>query len=532
MDRTLVPSLITGLALVGLPIGAADPPPSTPQIPVGKDTTYLTEPLDKDGGVDYVTAVNTELSGGVTPENNATVLLIRAFGPAPDGRPLPPAYFRWLGIDPPPRDGNYLRDIGRFARDRFAQEPDQVEALLKDWDRARQSPWSPRDLHPGVAAWLEASQPMLDRVAEAARRPRYYNPLVPTPDNSGPGRLGGTLLPGIGPLRGSVQGLLVRAMRRLHERQFDAAWADILAAHRLARHLSHGSTLIEYLTGASLHAMSCAATLTYLEAARPDARQAQARLKELQDLPRFRPVADLVDRGERLFGLDTIQGMARNAQKIPKGLEKAFDTGQTDAEVLEQAAGKINHDLDWAVVLRVANREYDRLAAAARLPTRAERVTAFSRLEDEAAASNKAPFDEDKLRQLVRQNKQDELRQEVSRVVGEVLMRTLRPAVGRCRSVQDRLEQTERNLHVAWALAAYHADHKRYPARLADLVPHYLPAVPEDLFSGRPLVYRPQKDGYVLYSVGDNGQDDGGRAQGEEPNGGDDLVIRMPRRTN
>lgn len=527
-----MPSLIAGLALVGLPIGAADPPPSTPQFPVGKDTTYLTEPLDQDGYVDYVTAVNTELSRGVTPENNVTVLLVRAFGPAPDGRPLPPAYFRWLGIDPPPRDGNYFPDIGRFARDQFHAEPDQVEALLKDWDRAWQGPWSARDLHPGLAAWLEAFNPVLDRVAEAARRPRYYNPLVPTPDDSGPGRLGDTLLPGIGPLRGSVQGLLVRAMRRLHERQFDAAWADILAAHRLARHLSHGSTLIEYLTGASLHAMSCEATLAWLEASRPEVRQAQTRLKELQDLPRFRPVADLVDQGERLFGLDTIQGLARNARKKPQGLEKVFGTGQTDAGVLEEATGKVGRELDWAVVLRLANREYDRLAAAARLPTRAERVMAFSRLEAEAAAPNKAPVDEEKLRELIRQNKPEELRQEVSRVVGEVLMRTLQPAVARCRSVQDRVEQTERNLHAACALAAYHADHGRYPARLADLVPQYLPAVPEDIFSGQPVVYRPQKDGYVLYSVGDNSKDDGGRARGQEPNGGDDLVVRMPRRRN
>jgi hypothetical protein len=59
------------------------------------------------------------------------------------------------------------------------------------------------------------------------------------------------------------------------------------------------------------------------------------------------------------------------------------------------------------------------------------------------------------------------------------------------------------------------------------LAPKYLAAVPNDLFSGRPLVYRPTGSGYVLYSVGPNGQDDGGRSSDDDPPG-DDLTVRMP----
>ncbi|HVC99242.1 MAG TPA: hypothetical protein VND64_36595 [Pirellulales bacterium] len=61
------------------------------------------------------------------------------------------------------------------------------------------------------------------------------------------------------------------------------------------------------------------------------------------------------------------------------------------------------------------------------------------------------------------------------------------------------------------ALAQYIADHGGPPKDLADLVPRYLPEVPEDPFSGRPLVYRTEPTGYVLYSVGQNGLDDGGQ---------------------
>jgi hypothetical protein len=54
-----------------------------------------------------------------------------------------------------------------------------------------------------------------------------------------------------------------------------------------------------------------------------------------------------------------------------------------------------------------------------------------------------------------------------------------------------------------------------------------LAAVPNDLFSGKPLVYRPAEKGYLLYSVGLNGKDEGGRSYGDDPPG-DDLSVRMP----
>ncbi len=46
---------------------------------------------------------------------------------------------------------------------------------------------------------------------------------------------------------------------------------------------------------------------------------------------------------------------------------------------------------------------------------------------------------------------------------------------------------------------------------LDDLVPDYLPEVPDDPFGGGPLVYRRTATGYLLYSVGRDQRDDGGR---------------------
>ena len=89
--------------------------------------------------------------------------------------------------------------------------------------------------------------------------------------------------------------------------------------------------------------------------------------------------------------------------------------------------------------------------------------------------------------------------------------------------------QTDRTLQVAFALAAYKADTKKYPAKLEDLTPKYLKEVPTDLFlDDKPLIYKLREKGYQFYSVGVNGKDDSGKTYGDDPPGGDDLGLALP----
>ena len=83
---------------------------------------------------------------------------------------------------------------------------------------------------------------------------------------------------------------------------------------------------------------------------------------------------------------------------------------------------------------------------------------------------------------------------------------------------------------LAFALAAYRADRGTYPAKLADLVPKYVAEVPKDIFNASELHYRPEGGGYLLYSVGANGKDDGGKGYDDRKDGEgwDDIAVRMP----
>jgi hypothetical protein len=52
----------------------------------------------------------------------------------------------------------------------------------------------------------------------------------------------------------------------------------------------------------------------------------------------------------------------------------------------------------------------------------------------------------------------------------------------------------------------------QYPESLEALVPALLDEVPIDPFTGRPLVYRRDGEGFIVYSLGSNEKDDGGRS--------------------
>lgn len=74
--------------------------------------------------------------------------------------------------------------------------------------------------------------------------------------------------------------------------------------------------------------------------------------------------------------------------------------------------------------------------------------------------------------------------------------------------------ETERSLVlVAISIKRYTLRHGKPPPSLSALVPEFLASVPVDYMDGQPLKYRPGPDGgFLLYSVGEDGNDDGGDA--------------------
>jgi hypothetical protein len=102
------------------------------------------------------------------------------------------------------------------------------------------------------------------------------------------------------------------------------------------------------------------------------------------------------------------------------------------------------------------------------------------------------------------------------------------------RAAQNAIRgETERRLTVAvLALTRFQMRHGKFPSRLNELVPEFLAAEPYDPMSGKGLVYRLKPDGsFVLYSVGEDGIDNGGDATptaGKKPGFWDGLDAVWP----
>jgi hypothetical protein len=514
----------TGLVLVGLLVATARPDGADkkprPRFTISKETTYVTGPIDKDGLINYESALNKRLGKGVTPKDNANVLLWQAMGPRPEGGSAMPAeFFELMGMKEPPEEGEYFKDTFQYAKEKRKDSPEKLDRQLQDQcEYASERPWTQKQ-YPELAAWLEANEKPLAIVIQASKRPKYFSPFVSDRTPLGPSGLLNARLTGVAKCREIGRALAVRAMLRVEQGRHDEAWQDVLACHRLGRLVARGATLIEELVGIALDRIASTADLAFLDGAKLDTRQIKRCLLDLQKLPPMPTVAEIVDLGERFVFLDTIMMINRHGVDYLQSV-----TGGKKPQAPAPPKGHMDH-VDWEPALRNANHWYDRIAKAMRFRTRAIREMQLSLAEKEMKGLATTVRSWQGVAQVfIAEGMGAKAR---GKLIGDVLIGLLVPAMQKVQHAADRMEQDQRNLHIAFAMAAYHRDNGKYPKELAALAPAYLAEVPDDLFSGKALLYRPAAGGYLLYSVGANGRDDQGRSYDDDPPG-DDLPVRMP----
>jgi hypothetical protein len=490
---------------------------------VSPETTYVTGPVDAEGYVDYPTALNDRLAEGIPPEKNANVLISQCLGPHPEGGTMPPEYYRRLGTPSPPEDGNYFLTQDKYFQAHLKPAPGTGGTGMEreQWDnrieRARQWPWKEAD-EPEIADWLKQNEKPLAVAIEASKRPLYYNPLVSNSSDPRSARLIGSLLPTVQMCRAVGTALACRAMGRLAAGDYDAAWQDLLACQRLGRLLARGATLIEHLVGVALVSVATTAELTLLSHGKHSSKQILAWLADLRGLPPFPSLADKFSLSERFMTLDALMSIAAGGPRALDQLDGPPGPKRPPNPVIDQITRR---SIDFDPAFRNANRMFDRFAEACRQPDRATRKQEFAKIvadiqQMKAAVAATGPLGQATMGPTTR-----------GEHIGNILISLLLPAIDKVQDAADRTEQQQNNLHLAFALAAYRADAGRYPPRLDELAPKYLPAIPADVFSGKPLIYRPSDNGYLLYSVGVNGIDEEGRWLDDDPKG-DDLRIRIP----
>lgn len=481
------------------PKAAASGPATTPfKITVARETTYLVAPLRADGTVDYAAALNERYGQGVTPDNNAAVLLLRAFGPGAlilateESRA---EVIGRLGMGSLPGTGDYWT----------SREPDGGA-------KAYRAPWQDGE-YPAVVAWLKTNETPLALVVEASKRPRFWTPVVEFKNGAISISTFGGNFHSVGRALGA------RAMRKLQSGDTVGAWSDLLAGQRLARLLSHGGTVISMsfangidgTIGSGVEALAASRKIT--------PAQARAFLADLKALPPFASIVDIVDQFDRLVALNN------------------FTTGRSEVEVVEAwkaldevleapGLGRLSSatHIDWNEMLRTMNRCYDRAAAVLRkagYAARAEAARAWAKEVKARQEGAKQTFGLDSVNALLRTGPDAPSRATLGQALGWLIC-PINPELYTLNAM-ERGEARVRLNQVVLAVAAYLADKGSFPTRLAALTPAYLPAIPKDPFTDQALGYERRGGGYLLYSVGPNGKPD--TAIGEKA--GDDIVVKV-----
>jgi hypothetical protein len=495
---------------------------------VAPPTTYLTAPLGPDGLPDYVGYLQARARAGVTPENNAAVLIWKATWPGD----LQPKHYQVLcdalGMPVPsgkdslvsPNDESWLQPI----RDALSASSADGEPALQAEDvvqLAQVTPWTSEQL-PLLATWVQQNEAALNLLVEGAHRPKYYSPspsLLQGNDTS----LIEMLLPQASGIRNAARGLVMRAMWHLGEGRPMEAWQDLSATFLFARHVSTGASLVEQLVAIAIESMACSGTQTLLHHAQLSPEQLALIQAELNALPGLPRMSDAIDEGERLMYLDSVMRLASGKTNI-------LDLQGTSAPGVVASTR-----IDWNHILQKGNVWYDRLVEVASLP-RAERLIAMTRFDQQLAELTDTKTPTRILGSVVS-------RRVRSDVMADIMLSLFLPAVGSAVNAEERVAVAFEMTRIAAALAAYRAANQEYPADLVALVPDFLPAVPVDLYAEKAFFYECRANGYLLYSVYENGVDDCGTdfggeivqgewvTSGSEPVNRDatDFVVRMPR---
>ncbi|MBD3673354.1 MAG: hypothetical protein HUJ26_07490 [Planctomycetaceae bacterium] len=517
--RFLVASFLTVLfSSHGLAQEASSSPDSN-KLPfkISPETTYITEPLTKEGRVDYGAALNQMMKKGVTPETNAAVYYWRAMGPQPDG--LESEEFlenlkQELGIDPFSENGPYMVN---FRPPQKAVDAGQDP--FADYNAALGSPWKSDD-YPSVKKWIDLNQEPLDIVLEGTRQPHYFRPIVKTANEE---LLLTTLLPDIQQMRELARLLSARAMLAIGEARFEDASSDLIALHRLARHVGQGATMIELLVGVAIDAVAREGDLQLINCETISVEQLKAHQKSLSELPTLAH-CDRAMTSERMFNLDELQTIATGNPKSEQG--KTFlsfaglDASSTMGAILSEM---FQHSIDWNVVFTGINDYHDSVGEALSLDSFAKRFETIKQLNQELQAEYQQANRPSALALSVLFSPQCR-----GNHIRLVLLSLLTPALEQVVVAQTRGNSNAPLTETAFAVAAYQKREGKLPDNLQQLIPADLAEIPLDPFTGQPVHYLVNNDAATIYCLGKNLQDDKGITQQENRNEYD-IVVRIPK---
>ncbi|HEX5270127.1 MAG TPA: hypothetical protein VFW33_06570, partial [Gemmataceae bacterium] len=302
-----------------------------------------------------------------------------------------------------------------------------------------------------------------------------------------------TLLPNIQDARGVAYVLQYDAMFRAMMGDFDTALRDCLALVNCARSVGDEPMLIPQLVRMAIRAIAVGQAERALAQGEPGA-EAMAALQRAFEREAEEPLIAWALRGERA-GMDQFMQSLQDGHLSIKQMQGMLaggpnSRGHTGEELLLYLPGtKVN--------------------ARATLLERMNRMIEISKLPPEEQV--------------------EPLKKEQATLAKEpLLVREIMPAVEKVSEAERRTRGLLRCAAAGLAAERYRQKHGRWPETLDDLKGEFLDAVPRDPYDNRPLRYRRDDDGAVIWCLGKDRTDDGGdRAKLNTYKDGTDVGFRL-----
>ena len=394
-----------------------------------------------------------------------------------------------------------IRDSVRF--------PDNLALAGAQW------PLVPADSphRPAALAYLEQNRDSLEIVHAAARLPRlgyilsdrvrpddpWYNPAdaIATPDvpawKDNPPAFG-ILLPSLGEFRKFSHLLMFDSLLARERGDSERAARNIHTVIAMAEHTRELPFLISDLVALALIARACEDVNT-----------------TIHDAPDLLSEAQLVSLAHALAAFPRDGGPLIRYESEALGFEDALQRVYTDDG---RGNGRVNADgVRFLQTLAAANDRspldsvVDPLAVAL-IADRATTRREYNLLLNEAITAARTPVWTwtEAPEAAIQAREQDFMwRRRFP------LIHTLMFAISQTAKAQHRFSQTRDATLAVISLTLAKRQTGSYPASLSELTPTLLPAVPLDIFDGAPLRYALVNESPVLYSVGVDRKDDGGR---------------------
>lgn len=457
-------------------------------IEISPETTWLTEPLTPDGRyVDYVEAIRSQYPKEAAAKFEDDPWQRRTLMEYEHPKDASRAAIQFL--DPK----NVLYD-SRSDDESF----EDVSARRVRFRRRVRIPFSATE-DPEVAELIRQNTPWYDAITTTGPdRPAFYFPTLKTGDRTDVFCIG---MPSVGVDREIALRFALRAMLRFGSGQPEDGLEDVRFILAIAERERLSPSVLSWDVASAIdtiaHDALWAGVISTATASEP-------LLNAVVNLPietdMHEQFSENIDRFDRLDILDRLQE-AHRTQSISLG----FFTDRSS--MAPWKTRWLCQRIDWNQVMRVHNERVDRIAAAFRIASFAQREAVLQTIDNETQVKLAASPSEKEL-----DSAKELLFGDVTALMEAQCLEFNRAVIRRsetlCRDLNRR-----RASHLAARFNAYRQQHGSFPETL-DAVLHIqgLPEAPKDVtidaFSAAPFRYRREGEGFVLYSVGSNLVDD------------------------